>query len=496
MMRKHLSLPQSISARLPHGRKRYLSLVVMMTIFFIVGLFLFYSRGMFVALLPFTVSTTDFGTPTFICPLDAYGGINDGTTLNTTAFVRAIEDCSSHGGGTVIVPEGHWLTGPIHLKSNIRLEISEKAEVFFSQNFSDYLPVVFSRYEGMELYNYSPLIYAADCQNVAIGGKGTLNGQGAAWWEWKAFQSFGTERLYQMIKENVPVSERIFGTTKDALRPSFIQFINCSGITLEDFTITNGPMWTIHPIYSSDILIRNLTVRTEGANNDGIVIDSSRDVLIENSTLDTEDDAIVIKSGLDADGWRVGKPSENIVIRNCVVGRGNGGIVIGSEMSGDVRNVTVSNCEFNGAKRGIRIKSARGRGGIVENIQIDNVRMTDIEQEAIFLDMTYYSKNSVIPSSDTAPTFRNISFKNIICSRANTAIKIIGLPENPITQTSFSDIDIKARNGIEATNITASEFNNIHIVTEDKPTVTFKDTHDILFEGKKMNAATFSPKQK
>lgn len=417
------------------------------------------------------------------CSIEQYGALGDGVTLNTQAIQKAIESCAQQGGGTVRIPEGIWLTGPIHLRSFIALALDENAELRFSQNFSDYLPVVFSRYEGMELFNYSPLIYAKDCSDIAITGQGALNGQGSLWWDWKIEQQFGTEKLYRMADENVPVEQRIFGTTKDALRPSFIQFVNCSRILLEGFTIKNGPMWTIHPIYSSQILMQDITVETLGVNNDGIVIDSSSNIIIDHASLDTEDDAIVIKSGLDRDGWRVGRPSEHIIIRNCRVGRGNGGVVIGSEMSGDVRDVSVSDCVFDGTKRGIRIKSARGRGGIVEKITVENITMHHIESEAILFDMEYASKNSVIPTTDAIPIFRDITLRNIQCTDANTAIAMRGLQESPLRGVVFENIHMKARNGIEASFLQDSRFERITIEAKDRPFILFEQSKSILFEG-------------
>jgi polygalacturonase len=242
-------------------------------------------------------------------------------------------------------------------------------------------------------------------------------------------------------------------------------------------------MWTIHPLYSSDILMKDITVSTEGVNNDGIVIDSSTNVIIDHASLDTEDDAIVIKSGLDQDGWRVGRPSEHIIIRSCRVGRGNGGVVIGSEMSGDVRDVSVSNCVFDGTKRGIRIKSARGRGGIVEKVTVENITMYNIESEAILFDMEYASKNSVVPTTDTAPIFRDITLRNIQCTYANTALAITGLAESPIREVVFENINIKARNGIEVSYLQNARFDDILIEAKDRPTILFQQSKSILFEG-------------
>lgn len=422
--------------------------------------------------LPFVMSPLVlFVTPNHLCSIESYGAIGDGITLNTQAFTRAIEDCSNQGGGRVIVPPGTFLTGAIHLKSNIRLDISEGAELLFSQHFDDYLPVVFSRYEGMEYYNYSPFIYANDCHDIAITGKGSINGQGQAWWTWKSWQQGGAKKLYAMASAGIPPEERVFGNEKDGLRPSLIEFVHCERVLVEDVTLRNGPMWTLHPLYSNDILIRNITIETEGPNNDGIVIDSSRNVLVENTNLNTGDDAIVIKSGVDDDGRRVGIPSQDIVIKNCRVGHGNGGVVIGSEMSGDVRNVFVSHCTFDGTKRGFRIKSALGRGGIVENIWAEDIVMNNISAEALFVNMFYDSKNVVRPTTMDPPIIRNLFFKNISCSGANDAIVIVGAENSSPQNLSFENMDFQSKNAIILHNVDGIRIGNFNIQAKSAPLI-------------------------
>jgi len=432
--------------------------------------------------LPFAMPPVQlFIFPDRTCSIDQYGAINDGETSNTQAIAIAIDDCARQGGGTVAIPAGKWLTGPIRLQSNIRLDIAEGAEVLFSQTFSDYLPVVFSRYEGMEYYNYSPLIYARDCHDIAITGKGTLNGRGEAWWSWQKRQLAAVKKLYRMSDINIPTEERVFGTEAAGLRPSFVQFVNCTRIELTGFTIKNGPMWTIHPIYSDTILIQGVTVTTEGPNNDGIVIDSSRNALIENVRLDTSDDAIVIKSGLDRGGQRVGKPSENIVIRDCSIGRGNSGIAIGSEMSGDVRNVFVSRCDFDGTKRGLRVKSAPGRGGIVENVWAEDIAMKNIQAEAIQIDASYDSKNLIRPTTANLPLFRNFFFKDIECLQADTAISIIGATNSPIQNLSFKNIRMRSERSIVLQDVNGIRFENADIQTRQRPLISASNVQNAVF---------------
>ena len=302
----------------------------------------------------------------------------------------------------MFVPAGRWVTGPIHLASNIHLHLAEGAELLFSQDFADYLPVVFSRWEGLELMNYSPLVYAKDCENVAITGKGKLDGRGQAWWPWKKTQKDAAKRLYDMASAGTPPEKRVFGTPGD-LRPSFIQTVGCKNVLVEGVTISSGPMWTIHPVYSENVIVRRVTVLTDGPNNDGLNPDSSKNVLVEDSFFSTGDDCVVIKSGLNEDGWRVGRPSENIVVRRLRGQRGHGGVVIGSEMSGGVRNVFVNDCEFVGTDRGLRIKSMRGRGGVIENMYYQNVRHLDLRLLDVEL-TTFYGSSTLVPLTQKPPT--------------------------------------------------------------------------------------------
>ncbi|HOF42925.1 MAG TPA: glycoside hydrolase family 28 protein [Candidatus Moranbacteria bacterium] len=408
--------------------------------------------------------------PDRTCNIEDFGAVRDErSSVNTKSINDAVFDCAKNGGGKVIIPKGKWLTGPIKLQSNIDLHLEEGAEVSFSTNFSDYLPVVFSRFEGIELYNYSPLIYAKDCENVAITGKGTLDGQGEAWWRWKreGLQDSGIKKLHKMAEEGLPTEERIFGNTDDALRPSFIQFVNCKKILLEDIEIKNGPMWTVHPIYSEDVLIKNISIETpEGVNTDGIVIDSSINILIEGCYINSGDDAIALKSGRDKDGLSINRPSENIIVRNCRIKEGHSGVAIGSEMSGGVKNVLIENCKIDRADFGFHIKSVRGRGGSVENILIRDIEINKIKNEIFRLDMQYNRTNNV--SNENLPTFRDIHFKNISCQKADLAFFLRGLPEKPIESVSFENITAYAKQEMKKENIVDEIFKDISIKTEKK----------------------------
>jgi len=412
-----------------------------------------------------------------------YNAVGDGQTMNTKAFADAIDVCSKAGGGTVIVPAGKWLTGPIHFKSNVNLHISKGAEVLFSTEYDAYLPVVLSRYEGIELYNYSPCIYANRCENIAITGGGALNGQGKAWWPWKRRCENSVKKMHEMAAKGIPVKKRIFGTVKDAIRPNFVVTINCRNVLMEGFTITNGPMWTIQPIYSENVIIRNVRFETHGPNGDGIDPDSCRNMLIENCLFNTDDDAIAIKSGRDEDGWRVNKPCENIIVGGCRFGLGkecDGVVSIGSEMSGDVRNIYIHDCAFTKTGRGVRIKSRRGRGGVVENVWLENLTMNSVGDDALLLN-TFY-EGGLDPTSNKAPLFRNIHVKNLVCNGTEDAIVIQGLPEKAIKRVTLENIQVTSENGIEITDATDITLKNISVNPEKGAWATITNSKNIRIE--------------
>ncbi|MFZ5919205.1 MAG: glycoside hydrolase family 28 protein [Chloroflexota bacterium] len=376
-----------------------------------------------------------------------FGARDDGLTSNTDAFRQAIRACHEAGGGVVRVPAGDWLTGPIHLRSHVNLHLEQGAQLRFSTHPADYLPLVFTRWEGVECYNYSPLLYARDCENVAVSGQGVLDGQGQAWWHWKTLQQAAAKRLYDAEAEGVPLALRIFGSKEAALRPQFLQTVGCRNVLVEGVTFVNGPMWTVHPVYCENVLVRGITVCSEGPNTDGLNPDSCRYVLVEGCTFHTGDDCVAINSGMNEDGWRVNRPCENIVIRRCTMSEGHGAVSIGSGMSGGVRNVYVHDCRITGGDQGIRLKSMRGRGGFVENVYVENLQMAGLRQEAIVLDMFYGS--STAPSrSDAPPTFRSIHVRNVSCESAGVAVALRGLPESPLENVVLENLRLNAVEGI------------------------------------------------
>jgi len=419
-----------------------------------------------------------------------YGAVGDGKTLNTKAFASAIEACSKAGGGRVLAPAGTWLTGPIHLRSKVNLRIEKGAQVLFSTNFNDYLPPVFTRWQGMECYNYSPMIYARDCTNIAITGEGTIDGHGEAWWPFRKQKRAAAAKLYDAICAGVPVKDRILGSEEYlSLRPSLIQPINCKNVLIEGITVGNGPMWTVHPVYCENLLVRKIKVNTSGPNTDGLVPDSCKNVIIEDCLFSTGDDCIVIKSGLDEDAWRVNRPSENIVIRRCRTQRGHGGVVVGSEMSGGVRNVFISDCRFDGTQRGIRMKSRQGRGGVVENIWVRNVTMGQIVRDAITVSMLYGS-GAVAPRTMVPPTFRGIHISNVKCEKAGRAVELIGLPDRPIENITLEGISIAADVGVQCADVRDVRLKNVQISAKQGPVVQLVDSRDVIISGSKCPEGT------
>ncbi len=436
---------------------------------------------------PIEAVAAPFPVPQFVRPkfpaavfdIRDFGALADAKTKNTDAIRRAIEKATAVGGGTVLVPPGRWLTGPIKLQSNINLYVAEGAEILFSQEFADYLPPVFTRWEGTEMYGYSPLIYAKDCENVAITGSGKLTGQGEAWFPWKKSR-VAAQQLYDLASAGVPPEKRIFAT-EGTLRPSFIETVSCKNVLIEGVTITSGPFWTIHPVYSENVIIRRVHVQTEGPNTDGCDPDSSKNVLIEDSFFSTGDDCVVIKSGLNEDGWRVGKPSENIIVRRLHGEKGHGGVVIGSEMSGGVKNVWVTDSEFKGTDRGLRIKSMRGRGGTIENVYYENVKHEDLRLMAVEM-TTFYNSSNVKPKSDKPPTIRGVHVKNITTHGAAQAIDIVGLPEIPISDVTFDNVDIASQLGVRCIDCKGVRFSHTLITPQSGAPFQLDNARSIAFD--------------
>jgi polygalacturonase len=382
-----------------------------------------------------------------------YGAVGDGSTECTEAFREAIKVCNENGGGKVIVPEGIFLTGPIHLKSNVNLFVSENAVVKFSADKNKYLPVVSTRWEGVECMNYSPLIYAFGEENIAVTGSGILDGQGSNenWWSWKGNKAEGwsegmpnqkkdRDQLFQMAENNVPPEERIFGDGH-YLRPNFVQPYKCKNILIEGVTFKDSPMWFIHPVLCENVTVKNVRVEGLGPNNDGCNPESSKNVLIENCYFDTGDDCIAIKSGRNNDGRRINVPSENIVIQNCTMKEGHGGVVIGSEISGGVRNVYAEDCSMSSPNldRAIRIKTNAVRGGVIENLYFKNITVGEVKEAVIKIDF-YYEEGD---KGNFLPVVRNLNVANLTSEKSEFAIWIKAFENSPVENIKLDNCIFK-----------------------------------------------------
>jgi polygalacturonase len=378
-------------------------------------------------------------------PITDFGAVGDGVTDATGALKAAIEACHSSGGGRVIVPPGEFLTGPVRLLSNVNLYVSAGATLRFSTEPSRYLPNVLTRWEGVELMNYAPLVYAFGQQNVAVTGSGTLDGQADAvhWWSWKAktgaeSQKPDRDRLFQQAAEGIPPEQRIYGAGH-YLRPPFLQMYRCTNVLIEGVTIRNSPFWVIHPVLSSNVIVRGVSVLSLGPNSDGCDPESSTDVLIEDTLFDTGDDCIAIKAGRNADGRRLATPSERIVIRNCRMRAGHGGVTVGSEVTGGVRDVfaernTMSSPDLD---RGLRIKTNAARGGVVENVFMRDTEIGDVGS-AIDVDMLYQVADEDL-SRLFVPVVRNVRVEHLTVNKAAVALSIVGLESSPVSGLVIRD---------------------------------------------------------
>ncbi len=372
-----------------------------------------------------------------------YGAKPGGAIDSSAALRQAIDACAAAGGGRVVVTEGRFLTGPIHLKSGVNLHLAAGATLLFNQDPKAYLPAVYTRWEGMECMGYSPLVYAYDQRNIAITGQGTLDGQAgpAAWWPWKGRKEFGwkqgdphqaaaRDRLIEACERDVPVAGRLFAENS-MLRPPFVQPYRCANVLIEGVTIVNSPMWEINPVLCSNVIVRNVTVNSHGPNNDGCNPECSRDVLIENCRFDTGDDCIAIKSGRNRDGRRVNVPSENILISGCEMRDGHGGVTIGSEVSGSVRNVFAENCRMDSPNldRALRLKTNAVRGGVIENVHMRKVTIGQVADAVLHVDFLYEEG----AKGDFLPTVRNIRMTDVTCGKSRHALYLRGFEKSPIT---------------------------------------------------------------
>ncbi len=494
-------------------KKIFLSLII-----FLIGLSVFGQTKKPVIL------ATSFRKDTF--NIVKYGAKPDGISLNTKSINEAIIACNKKGGGVVMVPTGMWLTGPVVLLSNVNLYLQKNALLQFTTDFTQYA-LVEGNWEGLpQMRNQSP-ISADNVSNIGITGFGVIDGGGDAWRmvkkdkltesAWKKLLASGgllsedkktwypTESFEKGAKLKDPgqitgdKTPGFYTEIKDFLRPNLLVLTNCNKILLEGVTFQNSPAWCLHPLMSQNITVRNIMVKNPwyAQNGDGIDLESCKNVLIENSVFDVGDDGICIKSGRDAEGRKRAMPTQDVIIRNCTVYAAHGGFVIGSEMSGGAKNIWVNDCTFIGTDIGLRFKTTRGRGGVVENIFINNITMKDIIGEAILFDMYYAAVDPIPltgekreppkveskPVTEETPQFQNIYITNVVADGAEKAIFVRGLPEMNVKNIVMQDMVLQAKHGLDMTEGTDITLRNVQILTkETNPVLNIHNSKNITLD--------------
>ena len=457
--------------------------------------------------------------PAYEVNISKFGAKGDGMTLNTKAINDAIKEVNQRGGGKVIIPEGTWLTGPIELLSNVNLYTERNALILFTGDFEAY-PIIPTSFEGLETRRCQSPISARNAENIAITGYGIFDGNGDCWRPVKK-EKLTASQWNKLVKSGgvLDEQERIWyptaGSLKGAmackdfnvpegintdeewneirawLRPVLLNFVKSKRILLEGVTFKNSPSWCLHPLSCEDFTVNNIQVINPwySQNGDALDLESCKNALILNSVFDAGDDAICIKSGKDENGRRRGEPCQNVIVKNNTVLHGHGGFVIGSEMSGGVRNVYVSGCSFVGTDVGLRFKSTRGRGGVVENIFIDNINMIDIPNDALTMDL-YYAVNDFpetpIPDvNEETPVFRNIYISNVLCRGAGRAVYFNGLPEMPLKNIFIKNMTVtNAKKGIVINQASQVNMENIKVEDPEAPGIQIKNATGIIINGK------------
>jgi polygalacturonase len=420
-----------------------------------------------------------------------YGARNDASMPATEAIRAAIQAAKAAGGGTVFVPAGKYLSGPIELVSNLTLYFDAGAIVRFP---AQRLPFTKGRQQSIEAITPVPLIGGHDLENVTVSGRGVLMSDNAEWMKLMPRSKASTsdpgsangpnwEHLLQVLEKHTAASEEDYRKAAPELRPSFVRTMNSKNVLIEGLRFIGMPMWTVHLLYTDNAVVRDLTIQTyPGVHADGIAVDSSRNVRISNCYIDTGDDGIVIKAGKDADGLRVNRPTENVSITNCTVRRAHGAVTIGSETSGWIRNLVASNITCKDTQIGVRIKSRRGHGGGIEDVRFDNWTMEDVGQ-GINVTNFYIMEGEVRtgdqPVSNTTPVFRNIAISNMTINRARLAINIEGLPEMNISGLRISDVIASAKVGLKAYNTSGLELHNVQINADSGPAFLIRDSKEL-----------------
>ncbi len=392
-----------------------------------------------------------------------FGAVPGGTVSNTRAFAEAIDHLAALGGGRVEIPGGKWLTGPIRLKSGIELHTQPDTEVIFSTDRAEYLPAVPTLFEGIRCYSYSAQLYAYRCRDIAVTGRGTFNGQGFVWW-YLALDRTGVEALYRAGEEQTPLKERVYADDRLLLRPGLVHFLDCENVTVDGPTFTMSPFWTVHPAWCRNIIVRDITVKNpwdHAPNTDACNLEGCCRGLVDGVYADTGDDAVCLKSGRDRDGREAARPCENIVVRHITANRSHGGITVGSETSGGIRNILVEDCDFLNSLIGIWIKTSHERGNVIEGIEYRNIRIKNVRDQAVCITMGYYVDGNREGPQPNMPRVRRIKVDSLSCGHAGTGIRIDGVPGHPITDVYLKDItcrcgcsmDIRAVEGLTAENL-------------------------------------------
>lgn len=398
------------------------------------------------------------------------------------ALQQAVDSCSYYGGGVVDVAPGKYaLNGPLKLKSNVNLHLQEGAYLQFSGRSKDFLPVVLTRWEGTEMYGHSPMIYAYHATNIAITGKGTIDAQaGLEFATWGPKEANDRDRLREMGDKLTPVQERIFGEGT-ILRPSFVQFYGCSRILVEDVTLKDSPFWTIHPVFCDNVIVRGVTIDSHFPNNDGCDPESTLNVLIENCTFRTGDDAVAIKAGRDTDGRATGRPSENIVVRNCSFFSECNGLCIGSEMSGGASNVYMENVEIGTVKNAIYFKSNKDRGGYIRNVRVNNIKVERAKGAILRFETNYFGYRG----GNYQTIYEDFRITNVVAKEAdNYAVFMEGNDDQKINDIVIENFTVeKARQACHLLNTADVRFVNTLIngekIEEEQPEDTSKVVLDV-----------------
>ncbi len=404
-----------------------------------------------------------------------------------TEIINAtIDSLSTIGGGEIYFPAGSYFTGPIELKSHITLNISDGAVLKFSDDFDDYLPMVPSRWEGVRVKTFKSAISAYNATDITIKGRGLIDGNGKKWWDtwWNVRSGEKTNLKWDKIfDENNPgliTDNEYIKKMGRFLRPPMLMPYECTNVRIEGITLKNPAFWTIMPVFSENVTIDGVTIINpeDSPNTDGIDPSSCKNVHISNTHISVGDDCIVIKSGRDKDARDAGVATENVTITNCTMLDGHGGVVIGSEMSGGVKRVTIANCVFKGTDRGIRIKTMRGRGGAVEDVCVSNVVMYDIVKQGIMINM-HYHETPEEPISERTPAIKNISISNIRINKAKQAIAIFGLKERFAENISINNLNVNCKTGVYGECASHVDLTNIRMTIDKGIPVEFKNSNDI-----------------